>query len=108
MKQETTKYHCDNCNAEMLKHEHEELAISIILRIELPNPKGGCGQASGYKMTLCKDCCKEIGIENTKEYHDYIYSQNKLRETFKSKKKSVLNLFKEKFMNVNEDGKINE
>lgn len=103
MKQEITKYYCDNCNTEMLKHEHEELAISIILNIELPNPKGHFYQSAGYRMTLCKECCKEIGIENTKEYHDYVYSQSKLRDAFKYNRKSVLSLFKEKFMKQNKE-----
>lgn len=98
MKKEITNYYCDYCNSEMLKHEHEELGTKVFLRIDLPNPKGGCGQTAGFEMVLCKECSKEIGIENTGEYHNYIDSQRNLKSKLKSNKKSVISLFKDKFI----------
>lgn len=89
----TVKYSCDYCENEMSKFEYEK-AIKITLVVDLPNPKGGCGQHAGIRMVLCDTCSEKIGIVNSEEYHKYTYSQFKLTQVIEKYKTKILDLFK--------------
>lgn len=95
MKTTIVKCSCDYCNAEMNEYEYEN-AIKVTVKVNLPNPKGGCGQMSAIEMKLCDKCSKDIGIINSQEYHSYIDSQNRLTTTIKKCKDKILKLCFEK------------
>ena len=44
-------------------------------------------------MTLCKKCSEDLGIINTEEYHDYIYSQSRLGDTIEKIKTMIIDMF---------------
>ncbi len=63
---------------------------TIIIRVELPNPDGRCGNVSGVTMKVCDDCCKTLGLINGKQYHDYTYSNGRFRRFIEENKKKIL------------------
>ena len=89
VRQVIEKYSCDYCKGEMCQHDYQQ-GVKITIQVDLPNPKGGCGQASGIEMVLCKVCSEDLGIVNSKEYHDYTYSQSKLKGTIEKFKTKIL------------------
>lgn len=91
MQQTINKYFCDYCKNEVSMTEHIE-GTKIDIKVSLVNPKGGCGQVSGVSMVLCKKCSEELGIINSEEYHSYIYSQSRLRDTIKNIKTKIVDM----------------
>lgn len=86
------KCNCDSCNNEMSEYEYL-IAPTITLRIDMPNPKGGCGQVGAERMTLCEECLKKLGLTNDEKYHGYNYSQSKLTNDMSKSKNKFLELF---------------
>lgn len=82
MKQVIEKFFCDKCKEEMGKWDYEQ-ATKLTIRVDLANPKGGCGQVSGINMSICDDCSMELGIINGPEFHDYVQSQVTLHQKIK-------------------------
>ena len=95
MQQEIKKYFCDYCINEMNESEYQQ-GVKIGVRVDLPNPKGGCGQVAGANMILCKKCSEDLGIVNKNEYHDYTYSQSRLRDTIKEIKNKIIDMLYKK------------
>ena len=67
-------------------------AIKISLRVDARLP-GQCGECAAIEMELCTECCEKIGIVNKPEYHETIYSHNKIRSDINNNKKRILWLF---------------
>lgn len=95
MQQVINKYFCDYCNAEMGEFEYQQ-GTKVGVRVDLPNPKGGCGQVAGVSMVICKNCSVDLGIVNCNEYHDYTYSQSKLKNTVKEIKNKIVDMLYKK------------
>ena len=91
MQQTITKYYCDYCNGEMGESEYEQ-RTKLGVRVDLPNPNGKCGQVAGVSMSLCKECSENMGIINSKEYHDYNYSKGKLTDVVEENKRTFLDV----------------
>ena len=51
MRQVINKYFCDYCKSEMSEFEYQQ-GTKLTVRVELANPKGGCGQDSGVSMII--------------------------------------------------------
>lgn len=83
------KYYCDYCESEMSKHQYEQ-STTVNVGVSLPNVSSGCGQTSGFQMKLCENCSEMIGIVNSKEYHDYNYSNNKLKDKLIEFKNNII------------------
>lgn len=96
MKITNTQCYCDKCHKEMSKYEYENIAIKLIIRVEIPHPEGKCGEVSGISMKLCEECSKELGLENKDEYHRYMDSQTRFNRALEKCKKNIFGLFREK------------
>lgn len=90
-----TKYICDYCKNEVSMTEYGQ-GTKIGIRVELENPKGGAGQVAGQSMNICKSCSEELGIINSEEYHSYMYSQSRLRDTIGKVKIKIVDMFYKK------------
>lgn len=95
MIQTITKHICDYCKSEVSMTEYTQ-GTKIDIRVSLENPKGGCGQVAGQSMNICKKCSEELGIINSEKYHDYTYSQGRLRDAIGEIKTKIINMFYKK------------
>jgi len=95
MRQMIAKCNCDICEKEMTDYEYSK-SPRITIRVDMPNPSGGCGECASIDKKICDKCAEKYGIENKEEYHKYIYSQNKLRQSINNNFKAMLNILKKK------------
>lgn len=87
----TTKYYCDCCNKEINSYEYE-IATEIDITVKLPHPEGGSGELNGVNMKICNECSEKVGIVNSREYHSYIDSKERLGKAIDKNKNSILKL----------------
>lgn len=79
-----------------MKQSEYEQGTKIGIRIDLPNPDGGCGQANGISMILCKECSEGLGIINSREYHSYTYSRSSLKIAIQKVKTKIVDMLLKK------------
>lgn len=92
MKTTNTTYHCDKCKTEMTEYEYENISPRVTIRVDLPNPKGGCGEVAAIEVKLCAECADEIGINNTQYYHETIHSSSRIKKAIENFKDKILKL----------------
>lgn len=93
MKQTTIKYYCDYCNKEMREFEYDK-AISLVIRAEVPDPRGGCGSVNGIRIKVCNECAAEVGFVIEDIMDGSIYQQSHILRVLQKFKIKIIELFK--------------
>lgn len=93
MKQTTIKCFCDYCNKEMREGEYDE-AISLVIRAEVPDPRGGCGSVNGIRIKVCKECAADVGLIKEDIMDGTIYQQSHILRALEKFKIKIIDLFK--------------
>ena len=103
MIEETIKYSCDYCEADMTQGEYES-GVDLTITVHLPHPEGKCGQVSEISMRICEKCSTELGIVNSKEYHNFMYSATRLKNKIIEIKNKIIEFC---FRKINKEDKQN-
>lgn len=93
------RYYCDYYKEEMSFEDYNKRA-KLTLILQLANPEFGSDSEKAVEyMELCPKCYEKLGITNTEEHHNYVYSRGRIQDMLRGCKDKVINLFKCKIEN---------
>lgn len=92
MKETFIKCTCDYCKSEMFEYEYDR-ATKIIIRVDVPNQKGGAGECNGVAMSICNKCSEELGIVNSEIHNGLIGDRERIKTALEKCKTKILDMF---------------